>query len=288
MAGNYPDSPSWRLAIDKDGTTGFYISSANVITSVEAGGLTAITNDNETDGLATSLGANAYLALLFPVLMDIDAVYAVATIFGSAIAQYNRPVAIKTSVDTTNGVDGTWVSRSVGSAVAYTGKEAVRNDIVSSTWGGIKGVKFAGASSGGGYVYHTVHLYGEPTAGQSLDRLALWHPTLDQRVTPAYFDWGNVPRGSTADRTFRVKNLSAGLTAVTPRIAMDVLTDSSPSFIGQHFIGKSGTFLSQQNIASLSPGAISSEVLTLRRVMASNAQLSLWSMRVFAEANSWS
>lgn len=288
MAGNYPDSPSWRLAIDKDGTTGFYISNTNVITSFEAGALAALNDDSYSTGLATGLGASAWACLLFPVLMDIDAVYVEASLVGEGVATYRRPGSIKTSVDTTNGVDGTWVTRSVGSAIAYTGKEAMRNDIVSSTWGGIKGVKFEGANLGGGLVFQVMHLYGEETAGQSLDRLALWHPTLDQRITPAYFDWGNVPRGSTADRTFRVKNLSSTLTAVTPRVAMDVLTDASPSFIGQHFIGKSGTFLAQQNIASLSPGAISSEVLTLRRVMASNAQLSLWSMRVFAEATSWS
>lgn len=283
MAGNYPDSPSWRIAIDKDGTTAFYISSSNIITSAENDALTKVSDDDTTTTLDTELAADSWFCLIFPLLMDIDAAFIVGDAFGNPDI---RPSAVRTSVDTTNGVDGTWVTRSAGSAPAYTAKEAERLDIVSSTWGGIRGLKVAGG--GFGLAIKSLHLYGEPTAGQSYDRLALWHPTLDQRVGPAYFDWGNTPRGSTADRTFRVKNLSGTLTAVTPRVAMDILTDSSPSFIGEHFIGLSGTFLAQQNIASLSPGAISAETLTLRRVIPTNAQLSLWSMRVYAEATSWS
>jgi hypothetical protein len=132
--------------------------------------------------------------------------------------------------------------------------------------------------------FRNVHLYGEPAPGENPNRLALWHPTLDQRVTPAYFDWGNVPRSSSADRLFRVKNVSSTLTASSVRVAMEALTDTTPSVPGQHSISSDGTtFLAQVNIGSLSPGAISGP-LTLRRVIPSNAVLSLWSFRVFAES----
>lgn len=284
MAGSYTDSPSWRIAYDEDGTQGFKVTDAGVITDLPNSDLVKMNNDvlGASDGPAAVSDIEA-ICLIFPCLMDIDAAFIIGdNFYGSNL----RPSAIKTSVNTTNGVDGTWVTQSVGAAVTNTGKIAIRENIVSGTWGGIRAVKFYGT---GGFAqqFHTAHLYGEPTAGQSLDRLVLWHPTLNQRVSAAYFDWGNTPRGSSADKTFRVKNISPTLTATAPRISLETLDDGSPSVPGYHTLSKGAGFASQQNLANIAPGAISSEICTLRRTTPSNAQLGLWDLRIQAEATTW-
>lgn len=283
MAGSYTDSPSWRIAYDEDGTQGFKVTDAGVITDLPGSDLVKLNNDAMAGDVIASLGATEAVCLIFPCLMDIDACLALSDSFGSG---NNRPTVIKTSVNTTNGVDGTWVTQTVGSAVAHSGKEAIREDIVSGTWGGIRAAKFYG-SEGFEQEYHTIHLYGEPTTGQTLDRLVLWHPTLDQRVSAAYFDWGNTPRASSADKTFRVKNLSPTLTATSPRISTETLDDGSPSVPGYHTLSKGAGFASQQNLANIGPGAISAEICTIRRTTPSNAQLGLWDLRIQAEATTW-
>jgi hypothetical protein len=133
-----------------------------------------------------------------------------------------------------------------------------------------------------------LHLYGEIAPGQNPHRLDLWHPTLDERLTPAYFDWGDVPRSSSADRLFRVKNLSPSQTANDVRVAMETASDTTPSVAAQHTLSYGGgSFLAQVNIGDVAPGAISGPV-TLRRITASDATLGLWTFRVFAESTDWS
>lgn len=285
MAGFYPDAPSWRIAYDEDGTQGFKVTDTGVITDLTSADLIKLNNDvMGSDGPGAVSNVEA-ICLIFPCLMDIDAVFAVGDHFGGSNL---RASAIKTSANTTNGFDGTWSSQSVGSAVGHTGKAAIRQDIVTSTWGGIRAVKFYGTGSFT-QQFHTIHLYGEPTAGQTLDRLVLWHPTLNQRVGAAYFDWGDTPRASSADKTFRVKNISGTLTANAPRVSLETLDDGSPSVPGYHQVSKGAGFAAQQTLANIAPGGISAETITLRRTTPSNAQLGLWDLRIQAEASAgWS
>jgi hypothetical protein len=278
MAGNYPDAPSWRMAYDRDGTVGLYINGSNVITTMTSGQM-AVLND-ESDAFAVNSADNNpahRLVLIFPELRDIDGYFR------------NLPAdnsVAEVSADTTNGLDGTWITiSSSASTSAVAAKPTYRTGVVSTTHLAKRAIRFTNVRLGS---MRNLHLYGEPAPGENPNRLALWHPTLDQRVTPAYFDWGNVPRSSSGDRLFRVKNLSATMTAASVRVAMETLTDASPSVPGQHAVSSDGTtFLAQVNIGSLSPGAISGPV-TLRRITPSNAVLSLWSFRVFAESTSWS
>ncbi len=115
----------------------------------------------------------------------------------------------------------------------------------------------------------------------------MWNPSTDERVGPAHFDWGDAPRSSSADKTFRIKNLSGTLTANDVSVSLNALTDTTPSVPGQHLISyDGGPFQAQVDIGDLGPGAIS-DVLTLRRVTPDNAVLSLWSFRIFAAADSW-
>lgn len=282
MAGNYPDAPSWRMAYDRDGTQVFKINSANVITQLTSSDIIAMNDESNSSypGAGYNSGSSS-LVWIFPELRDLDG-YASIALNGSYSPS---SMTIAVSVDTTNGLDGTWTTISTTIPTRAEVKPLYRTGIVSSTALGIRALKMtAGAVGANEWTVAAVHLYGEPAPGENPNRLALWHPTLDQRVTPAYFDWGNVPRSSSADRLFRVKNLSSTLTATSVRVAMETFTDTTPSVPAQHTLSTDGaTFLAQVNIGSLAPGAISSP-LTMRRITPSNAVLSLWSFRVFAES----
>ncbi len=288
MAGNYPDVPSWRIPYDRDGTVGLQIDAANVVSQMTQANLQTV-NDESTSALAQNTDP-ARTCLIFPRLMDIDGGFWQATGFsGTGLKQFMW------SPDTTNGIDGTWNSFSVPSGSNQYNAGAVapnyRESIWSSTLGGVRGLRWKNANETGigGAQLVTVHLFGEPTAGEDLNRLEFWHPTLNQRIGPAFFDWGNVPRSSSEDRQFRVKNLSSTLTANNIRLSFEALTDTTPSVPGQHTLSSDGTnFFAQRTITSLSPGNISA-IHTVRRVTPSTAVFSLWALRLKAEVQGgWS
>lgn len=284
MAGNYPDAPSWRMAIDRDGTQGYSITGGNIVTPLTNAQMQILNNEND-DALTIPGQVNGRLMLIFPELRDIDGFF----LDTDAIANTHAYV-VEVSANTTNGIDGTWTQ--IASGTADTSTDAVvpgYRSVVSVTQLAKRAIRVRRTGSMAGDITVTAfHVYGEPAPGENPNRLALWHPTLDERVPPAYFDWGNVPRSSSGDRLFRVKNLSSGLTASAVRVAMETLTDGTPSVPGQHSLSYGGgSFLAQVNVGDLAPGAISGQV-TLRRITPSNAQLGVFAFRVFAEANSWS
>jgi hypothetical protein len=282
MAGNYADAPSWRMAYDRDGTQVFTIDPSNVIASVAAGTVLALNNEGSVDGLSFGGGTTSYrVVFIFPELRDLDG-YFINRYSGGAVS------AGEVSTNTTNGLDGTWTAITATSSSGLSIVPAWRNSITSSTALAIRAVRWTFTNATSTSLFSAIHLYGEPAPGENLNRLELWHPTLNEKLPPAYLDWGDVPRSSSADRTFRVKNLSASQTAGSVRVAMDVLTDANPSVPAQHTLSYGGgSFLAQVTIGDLSPGAISGPV-TIRRVTPSNAALSLWAFRVFAESTNWS
>lgn len=281
MAGNYPDSPSWRMAYDRDGTQVYKMDGGNNITQLTSSQVTTLNNESDDTYTVISTNDSGYLVFIFPELRDLDA-YAIQT------SQQPNSGAVSVSTNTTNGLDGTWTQISSAAYGSYVTKPAYRNNIVSSTALGIKAVRFFGSTGPTSSFYvRGIQLYGEQIPGANPNRLEIWHPTLDQKVGPAHFDWGDVPRNSSGDKQFRVKNLSTNLTASSIRVAMEALSDTTPSVPAQHTLSTDGaTFLPQVNIGNLGPGAISG-ILTMRRVTPSNATLSLWTFRLFAESSIW-
>lgn len=286
MAGNYPDSPGYRMPIDRDGTELVKVKSG-VITSLTGAQKITLNDEGETalaEEIMDATNPTLDLVAVFPELRDLAGYFWDFQTSIGGIGTY----AVSTSVDSTNGIDGTWVAQGVAVNANGSVKPLYRSNVISMSVPGIKAIRLRITYSSS-YTYATVkafHVYGAITAGQNPDRLELWHPTLNQRLGYADLDWGNVPRSSTADKTFRVKNRSATLTANAIVVAMDALTDTTPSVPAQHTLSNGGAFASSQNIGALAAGAISG-VLTLRRVTPSDAVLSVWSMRVFAEAGSW-
>lgn len=286
MAGNYPDVPSWRMAWDVDGTQLFTVLDGSPPVQRSGAEAVALNNEGVDFSLIFSTGDTGYIILIFPELRDLDGFW-----YSSDANETNTLMTLaEVSTNTTNGLDGTWTTYLSGSLTDYgfTAPKA-RNNIRAGTALGVKGIRFR-RTQGNQIAGHTssIHLYGEPAPGENLQRLEIWHPTLDQRIGPADLDWGDVPRNSSAIRSFRIKNMHPTLTANNVRAAMSILTDTSPSVVGQQSISKDGvTWAAQQTLTNpLGPGAIS-PILQIRRQTPSNASLSLWWYRLFSDASSW-
>lgn len=279
MAGNYPDVPGNRIPYDRDGTQVVWLNQnyTAVGGTTSQAKMTAL----NSEGLAMTSPGGSYpnnpgTAFLFPVPMDI--------VGGLVLCEggYNAS-AFQSSTDTTNGLDGTWTTATALGSTAGTSLVALRNNITSCSLTGIIGFRFKQLYNR----YYAIHLYGQPSTGQTLNNLVIYDVTQPQRVGGAYFDFGDVPRGSVHDKLFRVKNVSATETAYSVTLGIETLTDASPSFAGQHTLSTDGvTFAATASIGDLAPGAISGQI-TLRQTLLTNAALSLWWARVHADADHW-
>lgn len=288
MAGNYPDLPGPRMALDADGSA---------MLSVIGGTATQWTNQQIKDvcdenagtgGVGVGTGQNnGMVVAIFPEKRDIVGYF----ISVSGSWGWAGGGVLETSVDTTTGSDGTWVGRGAPGGVVNRGGAIVpayRQNIQAVNWAGVKAVRWRGNTGGlDDFIPTSWHFYGAPSSGQALDRLAFWHPTLDQPL--AAIDWGDVGRSATPPTAlFRVKNLSAALTASNVVLDVISLTDSSnPTIAAGHTVSLDGaSFAATKTIASIAPGAISA-VCTLKWTPAATNQLGVWTGRPRAIATTW-
>lgn len=275
MAGSYPDVPSWRMSWDLDGTQ-MYSANSGFASS-------ALLSDAQKQSLnseAVGAGvASAGFIVFFSDKRDVDAMWINASGAVSNLA---------VSDDTTNGVDGTWASSGAFTSTNDAGVplgSGWRTAIQSETFLGIHAIRWNQAGT-----LRNLHLYGEPSPGENLKRLEIWHPTLDQRLGQAALDWGDVPRGGTADKTFRVKNMHPSLSARGVVLSLGALTDTTPSVVGQHVLSSDGLmWTATAAVGDLAPGTIS-PVQRIRRITPSNAVLTppRWALRLIPTATSWS
>lgn len=282
MAGNYMDAPGHRMAYDRDGSIGGGVSSTGVITALTASQLQGFNAEAESTTAPPS--GSRMIAIVFAVPVDLAAVFLAASTTAT--------LSIWTSKDTTTGLDGTWTQRFAAANYFQSVKPNYRQAASLSTFPGgsdsnnIQGIRIVGTADIS--PLRAFHIYGTPSASATPDRIQLWHPTLNQPLGPAYFDWGNVPRSSSADRSFRIKNTSPTRTANDIEVYIEALTPGSPSVPGMHTISENAgaTFLPSVSVDELTPGEIS-DVLILRRVVPSNAQTSVWSARLGADVGTW-
>ena len=159
------------------------------------------------------------------------------------------------SGDSTNGVDGTWETASVGSLPGgvYTTQDVGRATIVPVSFTGPKRTIrcYVGGGGGGsgwtGY-WWGLYLYGEKAAGQTPDDLIyINHDDTPGVEYAAPEDFGDQPLGTTVVRQFRLKNTSATKTANTINVQCND-SDFAISTDGT-------TWVVTISIASLGPGA---------------------------------
>lgn len=297
MAGNYADAPGPRMAYDRDGTVGSHlVINTSTVQQLTAGELAQI-NDEDSGavnnyGWYGNVGGVTYgLAFIFPELRDVVGYLTQGSTTGASRGN------LQTSIDTTNGLDGTWVTQAASwdSAGGSANSVPMRQNISSVSFNGIKGMRVLTNMGTGGsrnILFHVFHIYGTPTDFTGLDTLRMWHPTLDQPLDDnttadgAHLDWGDVAQGTTADKQFRIRNNSATLTANSITLTTEAPTNASPTLESQITYSDGGAFAGSINIGNLAPGATSS-VITVRKTTSLSAELSLWWWRTVAEAGSW-
>lgn len=271
----YPAAPDHRMAYDIDGSLGYYYpGGGGATTTLNSGQMSAWNNETNSD-YAVSFGSNGYYTgLIFPELRDMSG-FMVQT-------NYSSPQQFQTSTDSTNGQDGTWTTRIAGvfPTSDNSPKEEFRTTIQGLIVSGIKAVKFYSSS-----FQYNFHIFGQTATGANPDRLIMWQPVTNAALAANTLDpgdGGDVTRGQVYDKTFRIKNNSATLTATNVDVSTEILTDNTPSVGAMYTLSyDGGPFQSTVTIPSIAPGAISN-VLTVRFNVSPTAQNLVASLRVKA------
>lgn len=285
MAGAYPDPLGVRIPYDRDGTVVSW-SEDGVHKAIFSQTQRQNLNDETTSnfGFGSANGNAASVNIVFPVVMDIKALYFSA-------GQTSR---VDYSNDTTSGVDGTWTT--VVTSVS-------RNIIVGSTY---RSAAYIASGAGFPFSAKAVRVYGLGDSSQNGVRsvhlygnkhdlvgnwLRLWHPTLDQPYsdTPAVYDVGDAPRGIGAKTiSFRIKNCSATLTANAISLARDVLTESTPANLPLWQVRyNGGAYANTALVGNLGPGSISA-ICDGKLDVTIDAGPGLYAPRITATPGSWS
>lgn len=283
--GNYATPPSRRLAYDRDDTQVLWWNTDVSGVFEATSGEIAILN-GEADDVVDFLSGS--------ILSSQADVIGVAFLFSQAVKLLDTKVIIENvtgvptidverSDDSTNGRDGAWTQEAAG--IAFD-----------EEYGGVRPKYRVGIANVGGVAAHTawrfildpgansvssfdircIHLYA-PEFGPA-NRLAFWHPTIDQEYDPD-IDFDDIARTGTLTKQFRVKNLGA-----TQANNIDLTSQLGVSYDG----GQGAyTLLSTddisygqtKNIGNLGAGAISS-VLYYRCEPTVSAKLSTLSVRI--------
>jgi hypothetical protein len=274
MVGLYPDAPGMMIQYDRDADALYYDGGWVTMNSTQRANL------NKTPAVnaySTTVWATNYVGVVFPEPYDIVG-------HSNASAGGTGNNVIETSVDTTNGQDGTWVSRGGFSTAGFRAPTTV-------SWAGIKGIRWSFFNGSANKMsYYGVHIYGQPSAAALTafpNRLRFWHPTLDQLLSGPGLDFGDLPRASTGTKQFRIKNNSATQTANGVVLSSESLNDASPTIVGVQAFDDGTGYASTKNIGALAPGAISG-IITMRTVPTSTAVVGAWRQRARAIATNWS
>lgn len=282
MAGSFPDVPGHRIAYDDDGSVGFVnryhsfsFSRATTWTQLSAGNLATLNNENIADGPALSSGQETSLGLIWPEPREIDGLYAAAL--------YNTATGtdwfILASDDTTWMGDGTWDTLTAAGGASIELSTNYRDDITSYGENTRRGLEIhtGNGGSGGGNDLNSVHVYGEISPGETPDRLLYIDENTGLEFTDAY-DYGDIPRGSSEDIEFRLKNNSASLTINTIQYTAEDLYLGSGDWYT--FTTPAGsTFNATQSISSLA-SATTTGIITMRRITPGDEQTGLHAARI--------
>jgi len=133
-------------------------------------------------------------------------------------------------------------------------------------------------------------LYGEPEPGNGGDALSLWQSNGDLPLKVGGLDWGDSALGSTADKSFRIKNLSDAHTAYEIQIWVeDERNYPFPSPASQFLFSTDGgnSWTTSVTVGAIAPDSVSEEIM-MRRVTPTNALLSTWSPKIKVEPGRWS
>jgi len=249
MAGSYDDAPSRRMAHDADGTVGVTTNGQGGYPLVNISTANLEILNNEQDNGANFRASSGYVAFIFPELRNLDGIFCVSKWTSGSVLFY----VIESSPDTTNGEDGTWTTQignytDHGNADVYT---KFRDNITSMSVTTEKGVRinFSGGSSALDKIF-AIHIYGVISAGETPDRIIFLDTENSDAVFTKPLDYGDIPRGQTSTRTFKIKNNSSTKTINTIQVTAEDLYlnagdwyefgDDGVAYQGTHAVGNLG------------------------------------------------
>ncbi len=260
--GTYPSPPAPRIPYDLDGTT--RVTGAAVLSAQNA--------YNATDN------SSGTFTIVFPYPYDIYAYEGSRSSAGggnSARWEYSQ--------DTTNGVDGTWTDLAfVASSVRNIAARRSNLVVPPSPITGVTGILLYDDAA---YVASSV-LYGVPSS--TPDGLQIWDAT-DNHVG-AVLDFGNVPVGTTAIKSFRIKNCSASDDASGITMTGSTPDASSPATEPFYTISVDGGATFQSLPADLDdlPAGTISPVYQLKYSPSTSAALAPVAARWTVAVGTWS
>lgn len=296
MAGSYPDPPNNRFAYDIDGSYPFVYYYGNDQTSnFSSTEIANLNSEKAVNGAITvSFGpidpGSDFVGVIFPEPRTVTHIMSADT-YGGEIVMPGNNRYIQYSTNATAPTNGTWTDIS-GQVTQHTlplTGTMIRNGIsvLTPSLSGVTGIRVYSYNYNlsGGSRKHSLHIYGDrPT---NMDRLALWQSTENLEANGSTFDFGNVNRSGTYDKTFRVKNCSSSKTANGITLSANANGDFTPTFVSQtQFSYNGGAFGSTANVGNLAPGAIS-QTCTMRMALSSTASITSTSLRIIAQASSW-
>lgn len=195
-----------------------------------------------------------------------------------------RVAAVQGSTDSSNGVDGSWETATLGGA-------PLQAKTLDGWREGVQTVSFSGAvsvvriclvhnSSTTAATLGLLHLYGAKDAGQTPDDILMLDPDAADAEWAVDPDFGDRPLGTTVVQTFKIQNASGTKTANGIVLLCDD-TDFAISSDGLAY----GTTI---NIASLGAGAKSGTLYIRNTTPAVGATLRPRAPRIVHTVASWS
>lgn len=294
MTSSYPAVTVNRMLLDRDGSS-LYTVAGGIRTDLTDADMRTLNNE-ASDDLGLTTDVESYL-IAFPEKRTVGGLYLG---FAQAVATDWIDVVVEGSGDTTTGLDGGWTEIYAtnrvedGTTTGWWGHTATgdyrRYIRAISPVTGLRALRIGVTPQTPGttaWRLKSAHVFGDIAVDENPHRVALWDPLIDQRMPGGHLDWGDVPLSSSADRQFRVKNLSPRKRASHIVVGTDTLTDASPSVPPQFLLSYAGSaYAATVTIPALEPGAISGKV-TMRRVTPSTAATGTWASRVVTSGTVW-
>ena len=277
----YPAIPHRRMVYDLDGTVaaqreGDY--SAGIQGWLTPANLTSLNTEIYTSNIVTGR-PNLCIWVFFPELREIESAFICGSGSSSSL------VSIQGSNDTHNGVDGTWETPTLPSGAPYVHDATAfqwRSVIRPISFSGPKRVlRFKMYSGHSQFDMHLrgMHFYGSKFAPETPDDILIMENSTDEFT--ALKDWGNRPEGTVEFSSFRLKNASSTKTANNINVQLnhnDFLLSWSDE----------GPWVTFVDIASLSPGAVSSPIYIKNELPPPLLILGPRAARVIVGVGSWS
>lgn len=288
----YPEILSHRMPFDIDGTevgtntyggqapTGaFNLGFSTWLTSLQKQDLNNELWDTQWHRNVGNTGRSFFW--FFPEIREITHI---GFVLGDWASTWTR--GLQRSLDSTNGLDGTWED------AVWTWQQPTGSPPAPADWwrGRITPVSFSGPAKvlriafcnegmNKGCVVYGVHLYGYKYAGQQPDDIVFCDAVSGTELS-ALMDWGDQPEGTTEISAFKVKNASTGKIANNINLQLNH-EDFTISWSAD------GPWSVTLDIAQLGVGALSNTVYVRNALGPPLLTLGPKAARVIATVGSW-